>query len=555
MASDFDPKNSEVLYVPLGGAGEIGRNMYLYGHAGKWLLVDCGISFAHDGIPGIDLLMSDPEFILERKESLVGMIVTHAHEDHIGAIPYVIEELGCPIYTTRFTAAMIKTKLEETGLNRKVKTHIIESNREFSVGPFDLQFLPLTHSIPDNHSLVIKTKIGTIFHTGDWKFDPTPVIGEPTDFHALHELGERRVMAMICDSTNVFEPGEGGSEQAVRQSLKKIIAEQTGKVAVTLFASNVARLKSVAEAAEAADRHVVLAGRSLHRVYDIATQLGYIKEIPNLIDEEQVGYFPDNKILFLCTGCQGERMSAMDKIAGGMHQHIKLGDGDTVIFSSREIPGNELAIQQIQNRLARLGVHIITADSHFTHVSGHPYRDELTKMYQLIRPRLAIPMHGELRHLLTHQELAQKCGVRDALVVENGEVIRILPDRSEYVGTIPTDVLALDGDQWIRLNSEVFKEKHKFNWNGAMVISVALDKKGQLVTGPEISLMGVVEHDQLDQVTENVADAVEESLNKTSKSERIDDAAMAEKIRIAAQRVVQAVSGKKPLGRVHILRV
>ncbi len=555
MASDFDPKNSEVLYVPLGGAGEIGRNMYLYGHAGKWIIVDCGISFAHDGIPGIDVLMSDPTFIMDRKESLVGMIVTHAHEDHIGAIPYVIEELGCPIYTTRFTAAMIKSKLEESGLNRKVKTHIIESGRQFSVGPFDLQFLPLTHSIPDNHSLVIKTKVGTIFHTGDWKFDPTPVIGEPTDFEALRQLGEHRVMAMVCDSTNVFEPGEGGSELAVRDSLKKIIAEQTGKVAVALFASNVARLKSVVEAAAAADRHVVLAGRSLHRVHEIATNLGYLKDIPNLIDEEQAGFFPENKILYLCTGCQGERMSAMDKIAGGMHQHIKLGDGDTVIFSSREIPGNELAIQQMQNRLARLGVHIITADSHFTHVSGHPYRGELTKMYQLIRPQTAIPMHGELRHLLTHQELAQKCQVRNALVVENGEVIRLMPDRSEYVGTIPTDALALDGDQWIRLDSEVFKEKHKFNWNGAMVISLALDKKGQLVSGPEVSLMGVVEHDQLDEVAENIAEAVAEALHKTSKSERIDDAAMMEKIRVAAQRVVQGISGKKPLGRVHILRV
>lgn len=555
MAFNPQPKNTEILYVPLGGAGEIGMNMYLYGHAGKWIMVDCGISFAHDGIPGIDVMMADPQFIIDNKANLLGLIVTHAHEDHIGAIPYVIEELECPIYTTSFTAAMIKTKLEESRLQKKTKINVIAPNAKFDVGVFQLQFMPLTHSIPDSHGLVIRTKIGTMFHTGDWKFDPTPVLGDPTDFDALRKLGDENVLAMTCDSTNVFEPGEGGSEQEVAKSLKKIIKGLTGKVAVTLFASNVARITSIAIAAEEADRHVVLVGRSLHRVYDIATRLGFIDDIPNLIDEEQAAYFPEDKILYICTGCQGERMSAMDKISSGMHKHVKLGEGDTVVFSSREIPGNEIAIQHMQNALVRNGVAIITPQNHFCHVSGHPYRDELTKMYQLIRPNVAIPMHGELRHLLEHCELAKQCQVKNAVVAENGQMLRITKDGAEQIGLVPVDKLALDGGQWIRLNSEVIKEKHKFNWNGAMVISVAIDKKGQLLSDPEISLMGIVENDQLDSVIEEMIDDIHDVVKNTPKSERGNDKNMAEKIRLAGQRVVQEVCGKKPIGRVHILRV
>ncbi len=541
--------------MPLGGAGEIGMNMYCYGHAGQWMLVDCGISFAHDGIPGIDVLMPDPEFIFERKRSLAGLVITHAHEDHIGAIPYVIEELGCPVYATRFTAAMIKTKLEEAGLTRSVALHIIEPLQNFSVGGFVLRYVPLTHSIPDNHALLIDTKIGRVFHSGDWKFDSAPVLGEPTDVEMLKSIGDAGVLAMTCDSTNVFEPGHSGSESEVVDGLKKAIKSQTGRVAVTLFASNLARMQTVARAAAACQRKVLLAGRSLHRVYDIALELELIEPFANLVDEDESGSIPDDKILYICTGCQGERLSALAKISAGTHPFIKLGQGDSVIFSSREIPGNDISIQRMQNALARQGVHIITPDSFKVHVSGHPYRDELTEMYRLIRPKVAIPMHGELRHLLTHQELAQNSGIKQSVIAENGQMIRITKSGAEPVAEISTGTLALDGAQWIDIHSEVLKDKHKFNWNGAMVISVVMDKKGQLATDPQISLMGIVENDQLGDVIADMVDEIEKSLRDLPKSDRSDDKKLAERIRIAAQRVVQSVCGKKPLGRVHILRL
>jgi ribonuclease J len=555
MVKPIKPTADEVLYVPLGGAGEIGMNMYVYGHAGKWLLIDAGISFAHDGIPGVELLMPDPDFIMEHADDVVGLVVTHAHEDHIGAIAYVIEELGCPIYATQFTAAMIRTKLDEFELSRKIKIHIVEANDPIDVGPFGISYLPLTHSIPDNHGLVITTKIGKIFHTGDWKFDPNPGLGRPSDLAALRALGQESVLAMMCDSTNVFEPGHSGSEVEVTKSLTKIIAGLSGRVAVTMFASNVARLHSVIQAAIAADRQVVLAGRSLHRVYEIATKLGYIEDSPHVVDEDQAGYFPDDKVLFICTGCQGERRSALAKIAAGEHRHIELGKGDHVIFSSREIPGNEIAIQQLQNSLARQGVNLITAHSHFTHVSGHPYRDELSEMYRLVRPKVAVPMHGELRHLQAHVELAKEMQVGTALVAQNGQMLRLTKQGASYVDEIDTGVLALDGGQWISLKSELLKERQKFTWNGAIAISAAIDQKGRLQDGTQVSLIGVMEQDQHDETIAEIESQIAKTISGLSKAELRDDKVLADKIRIAAQRVVQAASGKKPIGRVHIVRV
>lgn len=549
------PKADEILYLPLGGAGEIGMNMYAYGHAGKWLLVDCGISFAHDGIPGVELLMADPEFILQQQQNLLGLIITHAHEDHIGAIPYVIEELGCPIYTTEFTAAMIRTKLDEHELTRSTKVHVQKPLTDFTVGPFGLRFVPLTHSIPDNQGLVIRTKIGTVFHTGDWKFDPKPYLGTATDQQTLRQLGQENVLAMMCDSTNVFEPGHSGAEADAADSLRQIIRGLRGKVAVTMFASNVARLKAVMAAAQAADRQVVLAGRSLHRVHEIAARLGYLDGAPPVVDEDEAGYIPDGKVLYICTGCQGERRSALAKIAADEHKHITLGRGDTVIFSSREIPGNEIAIQQLQNSLARQGIALLTASSHFTHVSGHPYRGELTDMYALIRPRIAVPMHGELRHLIAHADLAKECQVPTACVVENGQILRITATEAAVVDTVIAGKLALDGEQWISLDSNLLKDKNKFTWNGAMMISLALDGKGRLHEAPQVTLLGVVENAQLPAVIEQIEEQIELALGDLSKTELRDDKMVAEKIRIAAQRVVQTVSGKKPLGRVHIFRV
>lgn len=562
---DFTPKSDEILYVPIGGAGQIGMNLYMYGHAGQWIAVDCGISFAHDGIPGIEVMMPDPEFVLEHRDNLQGLVITHAHEDHIGAIPYIIEDLGCPVYATRFTAAMIRSKLEESGLHKKIKVHVLPENQPFDLGKFGLEFVPLTHSIPESNALYIKTPVGNIFHTGDWKIDPRPLISQPINAQRLKQIGNDKVLALVCDSTNVFEEGHSGSEAEAKAGLSTVIAAQKNKVAVTLFASNVARMQSIAEAAAANDRHVALIGRSLQRVYGIATELGIIREFPNLVADEEASQFPDDKILYMCTGCQGERRSALARIADETHPIVRLHEGDTVIFSSREIPGNELAIQAMQNALARQGVHIITP-SHIVgegqenvpviHVSGHPYKQELLKMYEWIRPQIAIPMHGELRHLIEHKYLADENGITQSLVVENGHIVSIKQRGAEAIGQIDCQALGLDGEQWVPLSGSVIKERHKFTWNGAMVISVAIGgKKDGLVSFPVVSLLGVVEKEDIDDLSDLIADKVEKTVIGLSRSDKQDDDAAAEKIRLAAQRVVQDYCGKKPLGRVHILRV
>jgi ribonuclease J len=550
------PLESEVLYVPLGGAGQIGMNMYCYGHAGKWIVVDCGISFAHDGLPGIELLMADPEFILEQRDNIAALVITHAHEDHIGAISYMIEELGCPLYATAFTAAMIRSRLEEAELSRKVKVHVIAPNQQFSVPSFNLRYVPLTHSIPESMGLLIETKIGTIFHSGDWKFDSKPLLGQPTDMAALTAIGDRGVLAMTCDSTNVLERGHSGSESEVMEGMVPLIAAQKGRVAVTLFASNVSRMQTIARAADANGRSVALVGRSLLKVYDIAVNLGIIDAFPNLVGEDDIGYIPADKILYLCTGCQGERRSALARIAEKSHPYVRLGSGDTVMFSSREIPGNEIAIQYMQNALVRQGVRIIGASDAKTHVSGHPCQDELAAMYGAIRPKIAIPMHGELRHLTAHAEFALNHGATKSLVVENGQLIRITHNGAvSQIDEVESGILALDGEQWISMKSNVIKEKHKFNWNGGMVVSLAMNTKGAVVGIPSVSLMGIVDEAEIDAVSERIVEAAIDAVDNMSKSDRADDNYAAEKIRIAAQKVILDVCGKKPLGRVHIIRV
>lgn len=552
---DLTPGSGEILYVPLGGAGQIGMNLYMYGHDGQWLMVDCGISFAHDGIPGVEVMMPDPEFLLSRTDKIAGLVVTHGHEDHIGAIPYLIEDLGCPIYATSFTAELIRLKLEEAGLAKKVKIHVLPIAQQFQLGKFGLEFVPMTHSIPQSCALHIRTKAGNIFHSGDWKFDPEPMIGPPADFEYLRKIGDGGILAMTCDSTNVFEVGQSGSERRARDGLRETVAKQKNKVAVTLFASNVARLQSAAMAAADSGRHVALVGRSLDRIYDVATRLKIIPEFPNLVETENIGQFPNDKILYICTGCQGERRSALARIADESHPHVRLDQGDTVIFSSREIPGNEIAIQTMQNALSRRNVHIISAGDAPVHVSGHPYRDELKKIYSLIRPQIAVPMHGEPRHLHEHRDLADECGVGQSIAAENGELIRITASGAEKIGEVECGILGLDGEQWIPLDGNVIRDRHKFTWGGAMMISLALsNKKGELRAYPHISLLGIVEKDQIDDLSDAIAQKIEQSLVKLSKKHN-DDNALAEELRIVAQRVVAEYCGKKPLGRVHILRV
>src|SRR5882672_7600825 len=440
-AADRDP--NALFFVPLGGAGEIGMNFSLYAFGGKWLIVDCGVTFGDDAQAGVDVVMADPAFIVERRDDLLGIVATHAHEDHIGAIPYLWPQLKCPVWATPFTASVLRAKLGEVGLLDKVKITTVPMSGRFTIGPFDLELITLTHSIPEPNAVVIRTPVGTVLHTGDWKFDPDPLIGDPWDEPALRRLGDEGVLAMICDSPNALKPGVSGSEAELRESLTELIGRyDSGRVAVACFASNVARLSTIAYAAQQNGRDVALVGRSLGRIDKAARENGYLTDVPRFLTEDEAGYVPRDKILMICTGSQGEPRAALARIARDDHPNVVLEEDDVVIFSSRIIPGNEKAIGRLQNALVRLGVEVVTDADHFVHVSGHPARDELVRMYQMIRPRVAIPVHGEARHLAAHAELARDCQVNEALVIENGDLVRLDGDGAAIVDEVPVGRIA-----------------------------------------------------------------------------------------------------------------
>ena len=431
-------KPNELLFLPLGGAGEIGMNLNLYGYGPPndqtWVMVDLGITFGNGELPGVDVVMPDPTFIEDRRDHLAGLVLTHAHEDHLGAVCYLWDRLQCPIYATPFTISILKRKLAETEFGSRVQIIEVPLSGRFNVGPFDMELITLTHSIPEPNAIAIRTPVGNVLHTGDWKFDPNPVTGDISDKEALSKLGDEGVLALVCDSTNVFTPGRSGSEGDLLDSLTKLFKEYQGRIAVACFASNVARLETIARAAAFNNRNVVLAGRSLWRINDAARENGYLTGIAAFINEEDAEHIPDNKLLIICTGSQGEPRAALSRIAAGDHRHITLKSGDTVIFSARSIPGNECSISALQNRLVRSGVKVVTTRDNFIHVSGHPARDELAQMYQLTRPQIAIPVHGERRHLDEHANLALECQVPKAIVVDNGFLIHLGPNNAKVTG-------------------------------------------------------------------------------------------------------------------------
>jgi ribonuclease J len=553
--SSIVPKKDEVLYLPLGGAGQIGMNMYMYGHAGKWLMVDCGMSFAHEDMPGVEIVIPNAEFAMEHADRLAGIVITHGHEDHIGALPYLWEEFNCPIYATAFTAELIRAKFDEAGINAKKKLNVIPLDSKFKVDIFDCEFVSITHSIPESNALVIKTGIGTIVHSGDWKLDPTPQVGKATNIERFKQLGAEGVLALTCDSTNVLVAGHSGSEADVRREMIRVVGNQKGKVAVTCFASNVARMESAAIAAAKNDRHVVLAGRSIMRIYDIAVETGQIKPFENIANEDQAGYFPDDKILYICTGCQGEPRSAIARVADRTHPFVRLGEGDSVIFSSRVIPGNEVSVHQIENNLSRLGVEVITADMEPVHVSGHPCRDELIEFYQWLRPKMAIPMHGESRHLASHVKLAKECQTKVAAVVENGMVARLTQNDIDIVSYVEVGQFALDGTQFVPADGALLREKRKLIWSGGISITLVLGKNGSIASDPAISLFSLLEPEVADEVIPKIQQAVVDAYEDLSKSERRDDEFIAEQLKRAARQVILPICGKKPVADVHIIRV
>ena len=542
------PKN-ELLFLALGGSDEIGMNVNLYGCQGKWVMVDLGMTFSGGQYPGVDLVLPDLEFIEARKKDLLGIVLTHGHEDHIGAIPYLAADLGVPLYATPFTAGLIKGKLDEEGLTREVELNIIPNGGSLDLGPFSFRYVPLAHSILEGNALVIDTPYGRIFHTGDWKLDDTPVLGVPATAAQLSAIGDEGVLALVCDSTNVFNERASGSEGSVEADLLKNVKAAKGRVVVTTFASNAARLKTLAKVAVQAKRQLCVAGRSLDRIISVAQANGYLKDFPRVIDFKEAMSLPGKDVMIIATGGQGEDRAALARIANDSHQ-IKIDHGDTVIFSSKQIPGNEVAIGVIQNALARKGVIMVTEKQAHVHVSGHPGQPELAAMYDWIRPELLLPVHGERRHMAEQARFGLAQGVPQALVQSNGDVVRLAPGKPAIIGHERTGRLLLDGDVILAAGGGVINERKKLAQFGVISVAVALDASGRLVGDPEINLLGIpVEDERADYIAES-QDAARDAV---AKGER-DDAKLRDKIRLAVRRVATEWTGKKPMVEVLVIR-
>lgn len=546
----LDP--TKLYFLPLGGSGEIGMNLNLYHMGGKWLMVDLGITF--DQTPGIEVLMPDTSFIEDHVQNLAGIVLTHAHEDHIGAVPHLWPRLQCPLYATPFTAALVRHKLHEAGIQAPL--HEVPLSGGVDIGSFRVDFVSLTHSLPEPNAIVLRTDAGTVVHTGDWKLDPDPLIGKTTDVKALKDLGREGVLALVCDSTNVFVPGRSGSEGVVRKNLIDLVGKFPGKrVLVACFASNVARVASCAEAAQAHGRIVGLVGRSLHRIDEIARKLDYLKGYPTFLDHHDSGFLDRGETLLVCTGSQGEQRAALLRIAKGEDRHIGLEEGDVVIFSSRQIPGNEKSIAALQNLLVRNGMQVITADEEEIHVSGHPCREELLDMYSWIRPQIVVPVHGEDHHILEQAKLALEHGVPYTITPRNGDLLLLTEKGAELVADVPTGRFALDGKRLIPYKGNVMHDRHRLMSTGHAIVTLLLKKGGALKQPPSVLLIGVTEGEQLDILSAHCIGAIEEALLKLPHEDRQDDDKVADVGRSATRRVLSAYYGKKTLTHVQVYRV
>ncbi len=541
----------ELLFLPLGGSGEIGMNVNLYGCRGKWIMLDLGMTFAGPDLPGVDLILPDLGFIEERRADLLGILLTHGHEDHIGAIPYLAADLGVPLYATPFTAGLIRRKLEDDGLHREIELHVIPLGGAIELGPFRCRYIALAHSIPEGNAILVETPFGRIFHTGDWKLDDRPLLGDPASAAELTAIGDAGVLALVGDSTNVFNSEASGSESDAREGLMRVIAARTsGRVVVTTFASNAARIETLGEVARATGRRLVLAGRSLERITEVARATGYLRSLPEILPLDAAARARPETLLIASTGTQGEPQAALARIADGTHPQIRLEAGDLVIFSSRQIPGNDLAIGRVQNALAAQGVEIITDRRANVHVSGHPGRPELEAMYRWIRPRIAIPVHGERRHLEEHARLARACGAAEAVVPTNGTIIRIAPGKAELVGHAPAGRLVLDGEVILPADSATMNMRRKLAWGGVIVVTLAFDRKGQRVGNAGILARGVPVEEEEDAFLADCAEAAEAAARKVSPTDR---RRLEDEIKVAVRRIARNWTGKKPLTEVMIL--
>ncbi|MGE0775780.1 MAG: ribonuclease J [Sphingomonadaceae bacterium] len=540
---------NELIFLALGGSGEIGMNVNLYGTQGKWVMVDLGLTFGGADYPGVDLVLPDLAFIEERREDLLGIVLTHGHEDHIGAIPYLAADLGVPLYATPFTAALIRGKLEDEGIAKSVKLNVVDNEGRFSLGPFSFQYIPLAHSIPEGNALLIETPHGRIFHTGDWKLDDEPLLGVPSTPQELTEIGDAGVLALVCDSTNVFNEDYSGSEAGVRDGLDEVVRTAEGRVVVTTFASNAARLQTLGRVAQDCGRTLCVAGRSIERIVKAAKSVGYLVDFPDTVDFDTAMRLPRDKVMILATGGQGESRAALSRIAFETHQ-IKLTDGDMVLFSSRQIPGNEVAIGRIQNALAAKNVIMVTDRQADIHVSGHPGRPELAEMYGWIRPQILLPVHGEMRHMAEQARFGLSRGIPRAIVQGNGTAIRLAPDGPQAIGHERAGRLVLDGDVILPADGATMTERRRVANNGYIAVTLASDASGRLAGAPSIQIQGVPVEEDREDFLDEAADAATEAFSSVSKAEQRNEA-----VRLAVRRAAAKWTGKKPVVQVSVIEV
>jgi ribonuclease J len=554
--------DDQLVFLPLGGSNEIGMNFNLYGfgppHARKWIVVDLGVTFGDQTTPGVDIILPDPAFAVSIAKDILGIVLTHAHEDHIGAVAWLWPELKAPVYATPFTAYLLREKLRDAKLLDEVDITEVPLSGRFSLGPFDLELITLTHSIPEPNGLAIRTPLGVILHTGDWKIDPDPMLGDVTDIDAIRKLGDEGVLAMVCDSTNVFVDGSAGSESDVRTALTALIKPLKGRVAVACFASNVARMDTVIRAAEAAGRRVCLVGRSMFRMAGAAHSVGLMSDIKPFLSDGEARHMPADGVLYLCTGSQGEGRAALARIADGTHPHVKLGQGDHCIFSSRVIPGNEVPIRNLQNKLADRGVRLYTERDHpGIHVSGHPCRDELKQMYQWARPQIAVPTHGERRHLLEHAAFARDLQIGQTVSPRNGDMVLLAPGRAQIIDEVPSGRLYIDGGVVTPENGDALKERRHAAFNGVLMVSVVLDGKHRIVSGPQVKAIGLPGDADytLDEALYDLAEDAEQALRKLPAEERGLDQTIETALSRAVKKGAYRIWERRPVVETTVLRI
>jgi ribonuclease J len=552
---------NELVFAPLGGIGEIGMNLSVYGFGegrrSQWLIVDCGVSFAaEEHLPGVDLILPDIRFLIENRRNIVGLLLTHAHEDHMGALLDLWPRLNVPLYATPFAAALFEARrLSEPGAPQ-IPVNVVPLGGHVALGPFAVDFVNVAHSIPESSALAITTALGTVLHTGDWKIDPTPLLGAPTDQVKLTALGDKGVLALVGDSTNAVREGRSPSESEVAKTLSELIRAAPARVAVTTFASHVGRVRAVADAARAAGREVVVVGRAMERVVQVARETGYLDGVQDFREAQAYGYLPPDKVLALCTGSQGEPRAALARIAQDEHPEVTLTRGDRVIFSARTIPGNEIAVARVINGLVGQGVEVITDRTHLVHVSGHPRRAELQDMIGWVRPKILVPAHGEALHLAEHAKLARAAGVPEVVVCKNGDIVRLAPGPAAIVGEVPSGRLYKDGTLIIEATSRTVASRRRLSFAGIVTVALALSEQGTLVVDPEIELIGIPDTDAAGRSMADIArDAVEEAFQALPKPRRRDPNEVAEAIRRAVRGAIAERWKKKPICHVHVLEV